>query len=204
MSDIGMDFLTGDQRDFQQSPEYRGYLAACRGQVTALLDKFGVSNVNEITDPEEAADLRARIKEILESNKPKLTDKQAVKRSLSMPTLYETATEYYQRKYPGTKFRFCNRNDKIQADWRSKGFKPVVAEDDKFGDKGALITDGDLVLMSCPLEAFVENVRKPVKAKKDYRRKALTQIEDSFKEAGARAGVETFGSIKTKVTTDEA
>jgi hypothetical protein len=204
MSDMDIGLTSPEQEEFMRSSEYQGYLKTCRGLIKSLLDSRGVTTLSEVTNREEANELRARIKEILDSNKPKATDRTAVQRSLSMPTLYETATEYYQRKNPGTKYRFCNRNDKIQADWRAKGFRPVVAEDDKFGDKGAQIIDGDLVLMSCPMEAFVENVRKPVKAKKDYRRNALTQIEQSFKESGARAGIETFGSIKTKVTTDEA
>lgn len=190
----------GETQEFQRGPEYQDYLRTCRKQVSEFLDSIGVKNVNEISDPNEEKEVRSKIKEIMESNKPKLMRNEKLAALAGKPTRFESATEYYQRKRPGNYFRFCNRNDLIQSDWMSKGMKKVIAEDDKFGNKGEPIYDGDLVLMECPRQVYVDNVRKPAKEKADYRKNILENVQQAFAEEGARAGVETFGKIGGVVT----
>jgi len=189
-----------DMEDFQKGPEYQQYLKTCRRQITEYLASKGISNVNEIIDRNEAAEVRAEIKKIMDSNKPKLMRNEKLAALAGRPTRFETATEYYQRKFPGMYFRFCNRNDIIQSDWMSKGMKKTVAIDDKFGETGQFIYDGDLVLMQCPRQVYVDNVRKPAKEKSDYRKQALENIQQAFEEDGAKLGVETFGKRKAVVT----
>lgn len=192
-----------ETEEFQRSPEYQKYLKTCRRLVTELLDSQGISNLNEVTDPNERKELQEKINEILLSNKPKLNRDPKLMAQAGRPTRFETATEYYQRKYPGMYFRMCNTNPIIQSDWQSKGLKIHLAEDDKFGAKGEPIRDADLVLMSCPRGNYVENVRKPNKERMDYRKRVLENIQDQFAAEGERVGTETFGKVKS-VTTDEA
>lgn len=186
--------------EFQRSPEYQKYLKTCKRMVEELLSSKGISNLNEVSDPNERADLRAEIEAIFRDNKPKLNRNEKLAALAGKPTRFETATEYYQRKNPGTYYRFCNTNPVIQSDWQSKGMKIVIAEDDKFGEKGEPIRDGDLILMCCPRAAYIENVRKPAKERMDYRKKALENVQQSFQAEGEQAGVETFGKVKSVVT----
>lgn len=190
----------GDVQEFQRGPEYQDYLRTCRRQIDELLRSKGISNINEISDENEASELRKEIQGIMTSNKPKLMKNEKLAALAGKPTRFETATQYYQRKHPGNYVRFCNRNDLIQSDWMSKGMKKVVAEDDTFGPKGEFIYDGDLILMECPRQVYVENVRKPAHEKREYRKTILENVQQSFAEEGARAGVETFGKVKGVVT----
>lgn len=170
----------------QMSPEL---VREAHNLVVKILDKRGFDTLEEITDRSMKDEVREEINSALSSLEAKGT---VVKKSsdTGRPTLFETILEKYQRKDPSNKYRMCNTNSAVQSMWKSKGFSVVT------DDKGNMEKDGDLILMSCPMDTYIENVRQPIREKKASRRKAAQDTETRFKEEAARAGVETFGGIK--------
>lgn len=164
------------------------FLREARGLIEKILDKRRYDSLEEITDLREKDEVRAEINEALKSLESKRVVK--VRSDRGKPALFESILEKHKREDPSTKYRMCNTASDIQAMWRSKGFTVVKDKD------GNTERDGDLILMSCPMDAFIENVRQPMREKKADRKKAITNIERQFKEEAAHLGVPTFGGIE--------
>lgn len=92
-----------------------------------------------------------------------------------------------QNLSPQVKGRWVTNRPDISSRRRFEGYSPVKDA------SGQEVHVGDAVLMAMPRRKYEETIQKPLKARKQYRKEA---ISGQFHAAGKQLGVETFGDIK--------